>query len=91
MTDRNGRPVVEGARVRFRAETRDGAWLTGTVRKVGQHTYHRPTVTMWEARVDDGDPSNPDLSDNGFHVAAHVESAGIEVLDSGVAQPLTEA
>ena len=36
--------------------------MIGTVRK----------ITGNEARVDDGDPENPDLRSNGFHVAAIV-------------------
>ncbi len=82
MTDRNGKAVSPGARVRFRAELREGEWLIGTVRAVKEHTYHRPTVTVWEAKVDDGDPSDPDLSTNAFSYAAHVESDRIEVLEA---------
>ena len=82
MTDRNGKAVTPGARVRFRAELREGEWLIGTVRSVKEHTYYRPNVTVWEAKVDDGDPSDPDLSTNAFSYAAHVESDRIEVLEA---------
>ena len=82
MTDINGKPVTPGARVRFRAELREDEWLIGTVRSVKEHTYHRPKVTVWEAKVDNGDPNDPDLSTNGFNYAAHVESDRIEVLEA---------
>ena len=82
MTDRNGKAVTPGDRVRFRAELREGEWLIGTVRSVKEHTYYRPNVTVWEAKVDDGYPSDPDLSTNAFSYAAHVESDRIEVLEA---------
>ena len=78
MTDRNGKPLTVGARVRFRPECRDdGVWLTGTVRSVRQWTYQRPLATVWEALVDDGDPDNNNLHTNGFHVAAWLESKDV--------------
>ena len=82
MTDRNGKAVTPGARVRFRAELREGEWLIGTVRSVKEHTYYHPKVTVWEAKVDNGDPNDPDLSTNGFNYAANVESDRIEVLEA---------
>lgn len=50
-----------GSRVAWLPESRKKP-VVGTVRK----------ITGNEARVDDGDPKNPDLRSNGFHVAAIV-------------------
>ena len=74
MTDKNHKPVVEGARCRFYAEGRD-EWRDGTVRAVATMGHF-----VGNARVDDGDPANDDISTNGFHVAAWVEPRNIEVL-----------
>lgn len=83
MTDTNGDSVAVGARVLFRPACRDGGlWLTGTVRAVRPWTYQRPTVTVWEALVDDGDPDNADMPTNGFHVAAWLESKDIAALEA---------
>jgi hypothetical protein len=79
VTDKNGTPVTAGARVLFLSTLRD-EWREGTVRAVKEHTYYMPTETRWEALVDDGDPACDDLRANGFHVAAWVDGAGIEVL-----------
>lgn len=83
MTDRNGKPITVGARARFRPTCRDnGLWLTGTVRAMRPWTYQRPTATVWEALVDDGDPDNADMPTNGFHVAAWLGAKDIAVLEA---------
>lgn len=74
MTDKNGTPVVAGARCLFYVEGRD-AWVTGIVRDVRE-----TGVWAGHARADDGDPANEDLRTNGFHVSAWVPSDEIEVL-----------
>lgn len=74
MVDMHDKPVIEGARCRFYASGRD-AWLEGVVRKVATNGFF-----LGQARVDDGDPENPDLHTNGFHVSAWVEPWDIEVL-----------
>ena len=71
MTDKNGAPLAVGVRVRFHFELRGhGTWLTGTVRRITEHTDYRPTVTVSEALVDNGDPANADLQTNGWTAAA---------------------
>ncbi len=74
MTDKNGKPVTAGARCRFYGYSRE-KWLDGTVRSI-------KTDGPWagHARVDDGDPTNPDLHTNGFHVSTWIKPAHIEVL-----------
>lgn len=82
MVDKNGNPVKVGDRCRFYSGTRT-EWLGGTVRRVQAHSYYNmfeQRDDVWEAKVDDGDPANPDIETNGFHVAAHVESNAIEVI-----------
>lgn len=73
MTDAKGNPVTVGARVRFFAEP---CWREGTVRSA-------PTTGVWAGcvRVDDGDPANPDLHTNEFHVTAWLEPDEIELLE----------
>ena len=53
--------IKVGSRIAWTPSTRKNT-VIGTVRK----------LTCDEARVDDGDPENPDLRSNGFHVAAIV-------------------
>lgn len=53
--------IKVGSKIVWTPETRKKP-VIGTVRK----------ITGDEARVDDGDPENPDLRSNGFHVAAIV-------------------
>ena len=53
--------IKPGSKIVGTPETRKKP-VIGTVRK----------ITGDEARVDDGDPENPDLRSNGFHVAAIV-------------------
>ena len=53
--------IKVGSRIAWTPSTRKNP-VIGTVRK----------ITGDEARVDDGDPENPDLRSNGFHVAAIV-------------------
>jgi len=73
MTDRHGKPVTIGAACRFQPAIRD-EWRNGTVRAL------RSDDT--EARVDDGDPTNPDLYDNGFRVSAWVPKSRIEIREN---------
>lgn len=79
MTDKNGAEVTVGMRCRFRSDLAE-AWREGTVRKLTERTYYSPTLTRWEARVDDGDPARDVHEDNGFHLAAWVPSEHIEVV-----------
>ena len=82
MVDINGAPVTAGARCRYFFELRD-TWIEGTVRKVRIQSYYNnyeQRLDVWEARVDDGDPSNPDTATNGFHTSAMVESKDIEII-----------
>ena len=53
--------INPGSKIAWTPETRKKP-VIGTVRK----------ITGNEARVDDGDPENPDLRSNGFRVAAIV-------------------
>jgi hypothetical protein len=81
MNDRNGTPLAVGARVRFHFDLRGhGTWLDGTVRLITEHTYYRPTVTVSEALVDNGDPGNADLQTNGWNAAAWLGADNIEML-----------
>ena len=83
MLDKNGNPVKVGDRCKFWSGTRT-EWRFGTVRRVQTHSYYNmfeQRDDVWEAKVDDGDPMNPDIESNGFSVAAHVESNAIEVLN----------
>ena len=82
MTDKNGLPVHAGARCRYFFTLRN-EWITGTVRHIRQMSYYNKfeqREDVWEARVDDGDPANPDRYDNGAHTAAWVTSEELEVL-----------
>ena len=83
MLDKNGNPVKVGDRCKFWSGTRT-QWLDGTVRRVQTHSYYNmfeQRDDVWEAKVDNGDPSNPDVESNGFSVAAHVDSNAIEVMN----------
>ena len=53
--------IKPGSKIAWTPSTRK-IHVIGTVRR----------ITGNEARVDDGDPENPDLRSNGFHVAAIV-------------------
>ena len=53
--------IKPGSKIAWTPEARKNP-VIGTVRK----------ITGNEARVDDGDPENPDLRSNGFRVAAIV-------------------
>jgi hypothetical protein len=77
LYDRNGVRVTVGARVRFWFELRESQ-IEGTVREVARNRYN----DVPEARCDDGDPANPDLRTNGFHVVAIVVARDIEVIDA---------
>ena len=80
MTDKNGAPLAVGMRVRFRFDLRgNGTWLDGTVRLITEHTYYRPTVTVSEALVDNGDPALADMQTNGWTAAAWLPAEHIEV------------
>jgi hypothetical protein len=82
MVDINGVPVTVGARCKYFLTIRD-IWIEGTVRKVKIQSYYNnyeQRTDVWEAKVDDGDPANPDIETNGFHTAAVVESNDIEII-----------
>lgn len=82
MTDKNGVPVVAGARCRYFFDLRN-EWIEGTVRSTRLMTYYKHwelREDVWEAKVDDGAPDNPDCNYNGFHTAAWVTSAELEVI-----------
>ena len=84
MNDRNGTPLAVGARVRFRAESRDEEWHVGTVRRIYMLTYYARgrRMDVWEIVVDDGDPANADLHTNGCTVAACIGAGNIELLEA---------
>lgn len=75
MIDRYQRPVRVGALVRFRAP--DTRWIKGTVRQIAR--WPGPNDPE-HARVDDGDPAEPELLLNGFTTCAMVNHDEIEVL-----------
>lgn len=75
MIDRYHRPVRVGALVRFRAT--DTRWAEGTVREIVR--WPGPNDPE-HARVDDGDPAEPELLANGFTACAMVSHEEIEVL-----------
>lgn len=81
MIDINGNEVNVGDKCKFYSELRD-EWIIGTVRKVATYTYYnsRDKETAWEAKVDNGEPSNPDIGENGCTMAAMVESNRIEII-----------
>lgn len=82
MTDKNGVPVTAGARCRYFFSLRN-EWIEGTVRHTRLMSYYNKfeqREDVWEAKVDDGDPSNPDCNYNGFKTAAWVAAAELEVL-----------
>ena len=64
MNDRNGKAITIGARCLFRTDGRKG-WIPGTVRAM---STRREAV-----RVDDGSPTDGDLTRNGFTVSAWVD------------------
>ena len=81
MTDRNGKTLSAGDRVRFKPSLREN-WLDGTVRHIREQSYYNSLEQredVWEAKVDDGDPNNIDIGSNGFTVAAWLEGANIEL------------
>jgi len=71
MNDKNGTPLTVGARVRFYYPPRH-LLFEGTVRTIRGDGHL--------ARVDDGDPADPDTSTNGFTAAAWLTSDEMEVL-----------
>ena len=82
MTDKNGKTLSAGDRVRFKTALRDN-WLDGTVRHIRKQTYYNrfeQREDVLEARVDDGDPNIIDTGSNGFTVSAWLEGANIELL-----------
>ena len=84
MTDINGKTINVGDSVRFKPGLRD-TWLNGTVRATREASYYNgfeQRIDVMEAKVDDGDPKDPDVMTNGFHVAAWVEGDWIEVLSA---------
>ena len=72
MIDRHGKIVTIGAACRFKPDIRED-WRNGTVRAIRRDDA--------EARVDDGDPTNPDPYDNGFRVSAWVPRSRIEIAE----------
>jgi hypothetical protein len=75
MIDRYQRPVRVGDLIRFRAL--GSRWAEGVVREI----VRWPTPNDPEhARVDDGDPAEPELRASGFTVCALVDHNEIEVL-----------
>ena len=81
MLDINKNEVKVGDKCKFYFELRD-EWVIGTVRKVATYTYYNSQnkETVWEAKVDNGDPLNPDVSENGCTMAAMVETNRIEII-----------
>ena len=82
MIDFNGNEVNVGDKCKFYFELRK-EWVIGTVRKVSTYTYHhsaKNSETVWEAKVDNGDPLNSDVYENGCTMAAMVESNRIEII-----------
>lgn len=82
MTDKNGAVVSEGARCKYYFNLRD-EWLNGTVRAIRLMSYYNTFEQrddVWEAKVDDGDPANPDCNYNGFNTAAWVTGEELEVM-----------
>ena len=71
MTDRNGQQIAVGDRVLY---LHDRLPALGTVR-VLQDRRGKPS-----AKVDNGDPANPDPATNGWKRAAWVECAKLEVV-----------
>ena len=74
MLDMHDKPVTEGARCRFFAETRD-TWVEGVVRKVATNGFF-----LGQARVDDGDPAVSDPRRNRLTTRRRVHSEDIEVV-----------
>jgi hypothetical protein len=82
VTDKNGVPVHAGTRCKYYFSLRN-EWINGTVRHVRQMSYYNnfeQRMDVLEAKVDDGDPANPDCNYNGFHTAAWVTSEELEVM-----------
>lgn len=71
MNDKNGTPLAVGARVRFYSKARSVP-VEGTVRTVRNDGHL--------ARVDNGNPADPDMGTNGFSLAGWVTSDEVEVL-----------
>ena len=83
MKDKYGEIVKQKRKCLFNcidSKFHEQKWITGTVRSVAVHTYFHPEETVWEAHVDDGDPSNPDLLSNNFRVSMYVLSHNIEMI-----------
>jgi len=83
MTDKNGKTLNAGARVRFKPSLQED-WLNGTVRHIREISYYNrfeQREDVMEAKVDDGDPNNIDIGSNGFTVAAWLEGEWIEVVE----------
>ncbi len=84
MTDKNGKKLSAGDRVRFKPSLRED-WLNGTVRHIREISYYNrfeQRNDVWEAKVDDGDPNNIDIGSNGFTVAAWLEGDCIERIEA---------
>ena len=72
MTDRKGQQIAIGDRVVF---LRDRKPAIGTVRAFSDKVLGKPA-----ARVDNGDPSNPDDLTNGWTYSAWIEGKKLEVV-----------
>jgi hypothetical protein len=70
MTDCNGRPILVGARCRFRVGLRVEP-VIGTVRTVDE--------LRDQVRCDDGDHDNSDLFTNHFRLSAWVSGGDVEI------------
>ena len=85
MLDINGNEVRVGDKCKFYFELY-GQWVIGTVRKVVTYNYRYSyqlmySKTAWEAKVDNGDPLNFDVYENGCTMAARiVDSNRIEII-----------
>ena len=72
MTDRNGQQIAIGDRVLY---LHDRKPAIGTVRAFSDKILGKPA-----ARVDNGDPNNPDHATNGWTVSAWVECKKLEAV-----------
>jgi len=71
MTDSKGREIAIGDRVLY---TQDRKPALGTVRAFSNKILGKPA-----ARVDDGNPNNPDHKTNGLTKSAWIECKKLEV------------
>lgn len=80
MLDINGNEVKVGYKCKFYFDLRK-EWVVGTVRNVVTYTYHYYyPLTVCKAKVDNGDPLNADINENGCTMAAMVGANRIEII-----------